>query len=300
MSSPAIGSELRRFPTITAVGAVAAAVTMAWGAGLDISPLFESAEIRRGELWRLLTSAFPHAGVLHLAFNLYWLWEFGRPVEQNFGHAKTALLLALLAVVSGAFEFALVHGGIGLSGVGYGLFGLLWVLSRRDDRFRDAINGSTILLFVGWFAFCIVATVKNIFPVGNVAHGAGLVVGALVGAALALPQRRRLVSASIALLALFGLWGATLGRPMINLSGAAGYDEAKWGYDALLAHRDQEAVRWLRDASRLQPKISAYWFNLGIAYQRLGDQPAAMAAYERAHRLKSSDPTAALTPEAAN
>jgi membrane associated rhomboid family serine protease len=122
--------ELRHFYMITTVAAIAIAVTIAWRTGQDISPLVENAEIRRGELWRLLTSAFPHVNPLHLLFNLYWLWQFGRPVEQAFGHAKTALLLALFAIGSAAFEYALVRGGVGLSGVVYGLFGLLWVLSR--------------------------------------------------------------------------------------------------------------------------------------------------------------------------
>jgi membrane associated rhomboid family serine protease len=300
MSSAVNWSEFRRFSTLTFIGAIAAAVTIAWGAKLDISPLLENAEIRRGEVWRLVTSAFPHVNALHLIFNLYWLWEFGRPVEQVFGHAKTALLLALFASGSAAFEFALMSGGIGLSGVVYGLLGMLWVLWRRDDRFRNALNRSTILLFVGWFAFCVVATVKNIFPVGNVAHGVGFVFGVLIGLALTSPRQRWLVNTAIAALLLFGLWGATLGRPTINLSGAGGDDEAQWGYDALMSDHGQEAVRWLRDASRLRPNVPEYWFNLGIAYERTGNALSAKAAYDHAHQLEAKQPAAVQTPQEAN
>jgi len=118
---------------------------------VDISPLYESAEIRRGQLWRLVTSIFPHIDILHLAFNLYWLWVLGTVVERVYGHAKTILLLALLAVGSNSLDFAFDQGGVGLSGVGYGLFGLLCVLSERDERFRGAIDRRTVQLFVGWF-----------------------------------------------------------------------------------------------------------------------------------------------------
>jgi len=85
---------------------------------------------------------------------------------------------------------------------------------------------------------------------------------------------------------LFGLWGSTLGRPRINLSKTGGYEEGKWGYDALQANRNDEAVRWLSDAVIYQPKLSVYWFDLGIAYQRLGNTAAAKAAYQKAVHLE--------------
>jgi len=47
--------------------------------------------------------------------------------------------------------------------VGYGLFGLLWVLSRRDERFRDSIDPRTVVVFVVWF-FCIATTLTHTFP----------------------------------------------------------------------------------------------------------------------------------------
>jgi membrane associated rhomboid family serine protease len=139
-------------------------VTVAWWSKAEISPLLESAMIRRGEIWRLLTSAFPHRDILHLAFNVYWLWVFGTAVEQVYGHLKTAGLFALFAVGSGSMEFALARGGVGLSGVGYGLFGLLWVLSSRDEKFSDAIDQRTVQLFVGWFVFCVATTILIFFP----------------------------------------------------------------------------------------------------------------------------------------
>src|SRR5687767_2713344 len=113
------------------------------------------------------------ADALHLAFNLYWLWVLGTLVEQSFGHVRTALLLVFLAAASGAADFALAEGGVGLSGVGYGLFGMLWVLSRRDPRFAGAVDSGTVALFVTWFFLCIVGTYFGTMNVGNVAHGAG-------------------------------------------------------------------------------------------------------------------------------
>lgn len=217
-----------------------------------------------------------------------------------YGHLRAAALIALFALGSGSLEFAFALGGVGLSGVGYGLFGLLWVLSRRDDRFRDAVDQKAVQLFVVWFFFCIAMTVMHIFSVGNIAHGAGAVLGILTATAIAMPHRRILIAASIGAVLLFGLWGSTLGRPRINFSGKAGYEEAKWGYEALLADRNQEAARWLGDAVVYQPRLPVYWFNLGIAYQRLGNRTAAQAAYERAHQLEPNKAEYSAASQALN
>jgi membrane associated rhomboid family serine protease len=281
-------AEFRRFSTTVLVGSMAIAVTAAWSAGVDVTPLFEDAWIRRGELWRLLTSAFPHVNAAHLLFNLYWLWEFGKPIEHVFGHAKTALFLVLFAVGSAAFEFALASGGVGLSGVVYGQLGLLWVLSRRDDRFRNAISRTIIWLFVAWFALCVVLSVKNIFIVANIAHAVGFVTGVLLGMALTLRGRKQVLSmGTVCALLLISIWAATIGRPMVNLSSEGGNEEEMWGYEALRTGHDREAVRWLRDATRYHPETAGIWASLGLAYQRVGDEQEAKEATQRWRQLKS-------------
>ncbi|MBZ5616648.1 MAG: rhomboid family intramembrane serine protease [Acidobacteriia bacterium] len=285
MRPPPSLRESPQYPVVAGTVLLAIGVTLAWWAKIDVSPLFETGMIRRGELWRLVTSILPHAGILHLAFNIYWLWVFGTLIEKIFGHLTTAVLILLFAVGSGAWEFALASGGVGLSGVGYGLFGLIWMLSRHDERFKDAIDARTVQLFVGWSFFCIVATVTHTMPVANIAHGAGAVLGILAGLTITLPENRAPLAAGLGAVLFLGLWGATAGRPRINLSGRAGYEEAQWGYDALLAKKNQEAVRWFRDAVSYQPKVAAFWYDLGVARQRSGNLREAFADYRKAAEL---------------
>jgi membrane associated rhomboid family serine protease len=275
-------TEFPKYPVTAGTVVLAIGVTIAWWSKVDISPLFETDMIRRGEFWRLFTSAFPHTGIFHLAFNVYWTWVFGTVVEEVYGHLRTAAVFALFAFGSGTFEFALAAGGVGLSGVGYGLFGLLWILSSRDDRFHDAVDQRTVRLFLGWFVLCVATTVLKIFPVANIAHAAGAVLGILVGVAITIPNRRTQVTLAIIVLIIFGVWGSTLGRPRINLSATAGYEEGKWGYEALESGQNKEAVRWLKDAVIYQPKLAVYWFDLGIGYERLGNTSAARTAYQHA------------------
>jgi len=282
-------SDFPRYPVVAGTILLAVGITLAWWAKVDISILFETAYIRRGQLWRLVTNIFPHLDILHLVFNVWWLWIFGTKVESALGHAKTALLVLLLAVGSGSFDFAFAHGGVGLSGVGYGFFGLLWVLSKNDARFQNALEPRTTSLFVGWFFLCIFTTVTGIYPVANVAHGAGAVFGAIVAYAVSAPRYRLFFITATGLLFAFGVVAATFLRPYVNLTHTEGYEEGRWGYDALLAKRDHEAIRWLRDAVRYQPKTHELWYDLGIAYQRVGDTTAAMKAYRKARELAPTD-----------
>jgi rhomboid protease GluP len=52
-------------------------------------------DILKGEWWRLLTSCFVHAGVLHIGANLYALKNLGGFVEQTWGHARYFLIYFL-------------------------------------------------------------------------------------------------------------------------------------------------------------------------------------------------------------
>jgi membrane associated rhomboid family serine protease len=275
-------TEVPHYPVVAGTALLAIGVSIARWRAVDVSLLSESAMIRRGELWRLVTSILPHGGVLHLLFNVYWLWIFGSLVEETYGHVKTLALILLLAIGSNSLEYALLVGGIGLSGVVYGLFGLLWVLSRHDGRFRDAIDRSTVEIFVGWFFLCILTTVTHLMTIANIAHGAGAVLGIFTGFAITRPNLRTSIITGIGAILLIALWAATLGRPEVNLSGKGGYEEGEWGYQALRAHKNRDAVRWFRDAIAYQPKRSEYWYNLGIAYQNLDDKSAAIDAYRRA------------------
>jgi len=290
MRRPPPWNDFIKYPVAGGTIALAVGVSLAsWSGKVDVGALYETVDIRRGELWRLLTSALPHADLLHLAFNCYWIWVFGSLIEERFGHLKTVAMFVLLAIAANGAEYAVLSGGMGLSGVVYGLFGLLWVLSRQDRRFEGEIDQNTVRLFVAWFFFCIFLTVVG-YPIGNVAHGVGAVAGALLGLAICGSSQRRIAaSAAVALLLAATLSGVTLGRPWINLSKYGGYDEGSLGYDALIANRDEEALRWLRDATRMQPGIAAYWFDMGIAYDRLGRRSEATAAYERARRLEPAN-----------
>jgi membrane associated rhomboid family serine protease len=283
-------TDFPQYPVITVVSLMAMGATIAWWMKVDVSWLFESPQIRHGQLWRLLTSVLPHLDLLHLIFNLWWLWILGTTVERVLGHLNTILLFLLFAIGPNALQYAFSDAGAGLSGIGYGLFGLLWVLSDRDSRFTGALDGRTVSLFVGWFFLCIFLTLNHTWEVANFAHGGGALLGALVGLAITNPKFRVALAAGVAAIVVFGLWGATFGRPKLNLSSQAGLAEGYLGYTALQNNKNQEALRWLQEAAIYRPKDPDVWYDLGIGYERVGNRPAAKDAYWKAVQLKPDDP----------
>ncbi len=78
--------------------------------------------------WQLVTYAFLHGGLTHLAFNMFALYMFGSAIEQVFG-TRRFVLYYFVAVISAALTqlvFSAVTGGlyptVGASG---GIFGIL-------------------------------------------------------------------------------------------------------------------------------------------------------------------------------
>ena len=83
----------------------------------------------------LLTSMFMHGGILHIAFNMLFLWIFGNNVEDSMGRARF-LLFYLLAGVVAAYAQALpdvasTEPAIGASGAIAGVLGGYLVLFPR-------------------------------------------------------------------------------------------------------------------------------------------------------------------------
>ncbi|MER8183318.1 rhomboid family intramembrane serine protease [Kitasatospora sp. NPDC094015] len=142
------------------------------------------------EQWyRLLTSAFVHAGFAHLVTNLVSLLVLGPPLERALGRVRFLGLYLLSGLAGNALAY-LVDGGslysVGASGAIFGLLGATVVLVRRNR----APMGPVVALLV----FNLVVT----FSVSWIdwrAHIGGLVAGAAMAAGLvyAPPGRRRLV-----------------------------------------------------------------------------------------------------------
>lgn len=92
-----------------------------WG-GLSIEAL------KQGQVWRLISYAFLHDGLLHMLANVLALVFIGLPLQAEIGQRATAVVMMLMAL-AGGLCFTLVHatsGGLllGASAVTVGLLTL--------------------------------------------------------------------------------------------------------------------------------------------------------------------------------
>jgi membrane associated rhomboid family serine protease len=292
-------SRIPAFPVVTVVAAMAIFVTIAVKTGkTEMQPFLMSSVAFDNQPWRLAASALPHLSAFHLIFNVVWLWILGTRLEETLGHVTTFVIIVVLAVGSAAAEFAFAAGGVGLSGVGYGLVGCLFVLARKDRRFRDAIDKRTLVLFAVWFVLCVILTVTDVLPVGNVAHGAGFVLGVLVGYLIAPGAKPARAAAGVALVALVAssLAAAALWRPQLNFSVNAAFDDTLRAWDALEAKQYAVAVRHLERALALDPNDAANWYNYGVALQYVAGSRG-MTPLDAWERSLALDPTNIKTRE---
>lgn len=140
-----------------------------------------------GEWWRLLTCVFIHGGLLHIAFNMWCLWDLGRLAESVYGHwtfAVVYLITGLAASLASLFWNPVVL-SVGASGAIFGIAGAL-VASFYLGEFsvpRSAVMGTlrSVVMFVGYNLFfgAIIAHTDN------AAHIGGLLMGLLLGALIA-------------------------------------------------------------------------------------------------------------------
>ncbi len=145
-------------------------------------------DLRKGEVWRIVTPALVHYGAMHLAFNMVMFYQLASVIEHRRGTWRLALLMLAIAVPSNLAQ-ALVPtawGGsaffAGLSGVVFGLLGYLWMKSRFDPASGLYINRGTVfmsLVFLG-LGFAGAFNVGDV-RIANWAHGVGFAMGIVIG-----------------------------------------------------------------------------------------------------------------------
>lgn len=265
------------FTCVIALGAIIVSVNW-WAQGHWADPFFIEQPIE-SKPWTLVTSTLPHVSAVHLAFNLVWWWSLGARVERAWGGWKAGVIFVLLAVFSSAAEFAFLQGGVGLSGVVYGLCTLIWVAQAKVPALAGTITKRTLQFFGVWFIVCIVFTITGFMPVANIAHGAGALVGWILGKCLVAERRASWIAVLVTMIALVGV-GATVARPTINFSPQF-RDNGYKGWLAGQEGRYEDAARLLEDAAKERPTDVAILTNLGIAYVHLNRKAEALQLFEQ-------------------
>lgn len=137
--------------------------------------------VAHGQWWRIVTSAFLHGGLLHIAFNMFALFQVGRFLDMLIGSRRMLTIYAISMVGSGlaVYFFAYDQVTIGASGAIFGIFGALVAIGLRLGE-RGRLLVMQTLPIVG-INLLIGFTVPNI---SNAGHIGGLLSGFVAGFAL--------------------------------------------------------------------------------------------------------------------
>lgn len=133
--------------------------------------------VLNGEVFRLITNAFLHGSVIHLAVNMYSLWIIGTQVETYLGKVKFLVIYILSALMGSLFSIIFYENAlsVGASGAIFGLMGALLYFGYHYRLYLSNALTSQIIpiiiinLFLGF----------TMSGIDNGAHIGGLIGGYL-------------------------------------------------------------------------------------------------------------------------
>jgi rhomboid protease GluP len=135
--------------------------------------------IRAGEVWRLITPVFLHASILHIGFNMYALFIYGRELEARFGHLRFTSLYFLSAFAGNVLSFLLTPSpSLGASTAIFGLLAAEGMFLFQNRKLlggaANRIIGNIVLIAVFNLMLGFTAT-----GIDNYGHIGGLLGGIL-------------------------------------------------------------------------------------------------------------------------
>lgn len=132
----------------------------------------DAPQLHHGGWWRLITTMFLHAGVLHIAFNMFALWVIGTPVEQYLGRARFIGLYFVSGLAGSAGALLQTPGvTVGASGAIFGILGAMLII---EWQVTGRLAGNAMM----W----IVINLAISFSVAGISWGGH--VGGLIGGIL--------------------------------------------------------------------------------------------------------------------
>lgn len=156
---------------------------LAWGGNT-------ASAVQAGEWWRLISAAFLHSGLMHLAMNMLGLVAAGITVERIYGQRLYAIIYLGAALIGSALSLhfsAQQAVSVGASGAVFGVTGALLVAVLQHRGKLPQAFGKQMVSSLG--IFIVYAMLQGLSKPGidNAAHVGGLLGGCLL--AFLLPEK---------------------------------------------------------------------------------------------------------------
>ena len=185
---------------------------------LGVRLALDGPDVAHGDYWRIVTSAFVHYGILHIAFNMWALYIIGEPLERYLGSVRFSVIY-VVSGLAGSFGALLVSPDAltaGASGAIFGLMGAMFVLERQ--RGIALLGGSIGGLIVVNLALTFIAGAH--LSIGG--HIGGLIGGGLCAWVLSGFGKKHMAAAPISGLTYVGLFVIGAGAVIGSLAVAGG------------------------------------------------------------------------------
>ncbi len=135
---------------------------------------------RQGEYWRIVTYAFLHIGLLHIAFNMIALSQIGPALERLVGAARL-FTVYMLSLLGGGWADILVRGPVPMliAGASGALFGLIGFGMSYAHFYGGAAGRAQRNFFLQWAAYGFLFGL--LVRADNICHLGGFITGAVAG-----------------------------------------------------------------------------------------------------------------------
>jgi membrane associated rhomboid family serine protease len=248
--------------------------------------------------WRILTSNYVHVGIIHLAFNMWCLWNLGQLAERILGHLNFAVLYTICGL-AGSIASLWWHPmvvGAGASGAIFGLAGasiaVFYLGHLPISKVAIQATMRSLMTFVGYNLLFGLAP-----GIDNSAHIGGLVAGLIMGAALSkhilvAPEVRRawarltwITMAAILFVSFIAVKRIYPQMPLLANPQVIAAQQMAAARRALQLGRPAEAIPPLQDAIDEMPSNPEPQYLLGVAYLMQRQPDKAIPAFQQALKL---------------
>jgi membrane associated rhomboid family serine protease len=246
--------------------------------------------VAAGQFWRLFSSVFLHLGLMHLAFNMVFLYTIGPGVESLFGKTRYVTIFVLAGLLGSIASFALTTAiSAGASGALFGLLGAYLYFWLKEPKAGKQIGRAVVQLVAYNLLFGLLVKV-----VDNWAHLGGLLGGFLAAVIIGLPGEKRKMLGRIASALLFsalvlgGAWFGVFQESSPERVAASVQRQAAEAKYLVLKKNDYAgAQQLLQQALKKQPNSMDVHYLLGVTHLAQNHILEAKDHLEEAVRLKA-------------
>jgi len=160
---------------------ISSGMPLAWGA--NFGPATQD-----GQWWRLASAMFVHFGFIHLALNMWALWDVGRLIERVYGRWRFAAIYVGSGILGNLLSLVVqgnqaVSGGA--SGAVFALYGALMVFLWRERHQFERSEFKWLFGAAVIFTLLTLGMGQLVTGIDNAAHLGGLISGATLALLLA-------------------------------------------------------------------------------------------------------------------